>query len=293
MKSIITLFIILSVIITCKSNTGQPKINVVKKDSVSAQNNFTILDSIEAAGQRIRDTNYTYLNKILDSAIVLAQKKGFANPFTATIDTSAFAFKNLYATIEFGHIFSSDRWHLVIKRRINEYEDYDTSLYSDIYLVKNRSVLKVVADTCDDASAENYLEDVNHDGYKDYIVYSYSSAGCCPRNDETAYLYDHVTGRFVFDSFFNREAGSSAYTFYETSYGLGDFINLYKYKWSGLRKVMLEEIYQTKVSEKKRGITPVTYTRVFYPSGKKQILKHLPPEYKRLKMADYIGEGEN
>jgi hypothetical protein len=56
---------------------------------------------------------------------------------------------------------------------------------------------------------------------------------------------------------------------------------------------LLEEIYVTPTKEGEMNEHPTSYTRIFYPSGKKQIIKKLPDEYARLKMAEYISELED
>ena len=283
--------LIIPIIISCHSNSKSPEQvkQVQKKDTNIANNNFVDFDSIEVRRQRLLDTNYTFLNRLLDSSLSIAHRHDFEQALTATLYTNVFRFKNMYATISFGNLFSTDRKHLLIKRFINFYNDFETSLYSDIYLFDKSTFKKVASDTSD-SYKEDYFEDANHDGYKDYIVQSYSGAGCCPRNLEMAYLYNYKNGRLKSEEFFNREIGSSADFFYETSYGLGDYINLYKYKWSGLKKILLEEIYVTHVSEGKK---PTTYTKVNYPNGKKQRLKQLPSDFKKLKMAEYITKLES
>ena len=290
-------FLIISIIIllSCRSNpknSGQTK-ELPKKDTAISANTFIDFDSIEVRRQRLLDTNYSFLDKLLDSSLNLAYKQGFEKAFTVTLDTSVFKFKNMYATISFGHLFSDDRQHLIIKRFINEYSDYQTSLYSDIFLLDKKSFKKVAADTSDNGYDEDYFEDVNHDGYKDYIVESYSGAGCCPRNLEMGYVYNPQNGHFKNIDFFNRETDSLSTNFFETSYGLGNYINLYKYKWQGLKKVLLEEIYVTPTKEGTMNPHPTSYTRILYPNEKKQKIKKLPKEYVRLKMAEYISPLEN
>jgi hypothetical protein len=295
MKFCFLIIIPIIILISCQNNPknyGQAK-ELSKKDTNISTNNFVDFDSIEVRRQRLLDTNYSFLDKLLDTSLNLAYKQGFERPFTLTLDTSLFRFKNMYATISFGHLFSNGRQHLIIKRFMNEYNDYETSLYSDIFLLYNSSFKKVAADTCDGGYGEDYFEDLNHDGYKDYIVQSYSGAGCCPRNLETGYVYTPQNGHFNNMDFFNRETDSLSTNFFETSYGLGNYINLYKYKWQGLRKILLEEIYVTPTKEGAMNPNPTSYTKIFYPSGKKQRIKKLPKEYARLRMAEYISALEN
>jgi hypothetical protein len=284
--------IIIPLIISCHNNPKNPEQvkEVQKKDTNIATNNIVDFDSIEVRRQRLLDTNYTFMNRLLDSSLRIAYKQGFEQPFALTLDSNFLRFKNMYATISFGHLFSNERKHLLIKRYINEYNDYETSLYSDIYLLDKNTFKKVAADTSDNGYGEDYFEDANHDGYKDYIVQSYSGAGCCPRNLEMAFLYNHKNGHFKAMYLFNREIDSATNLFYETSYGLGDYITLYKYKWSGLKKVLLEEISVTPPPEGKK---PISYTVVTYPVRQQRKTRQLPVDFRKLKMSDYITKVES
>jgi hypothetical protein len=295
MKFCFLIIITILILISCRSKPKDAGLRkeIPKKDTNISTNNFIDLDSIEVRRQRLLYTNYFFLDKLLDSSLNLAYKQGFEKPFTLTLDTGVFRFKNMHAAISFGHLFSDDRQHLIIKRFISEYRDFETSLYSDIFLLAKKSFKKVAADTSDIGYGEDYFEDVNHDGYKDYIIQSYSGTGCCPRNLEMGYVYIPQNGRFKIIDFFNREPDSLRTDFFETSYGLGNYINLYKYKWQGLKKVLLEEIYVSLTKEGTMNPHPTSYTRILYPSGKEQKIKKLPKEYARLKMAEYISPLEN
>lgn len=274
------------------SSTNQEK-NLATTDSNISDDSFVFLDSMETRRQSLRDTNYTFLDRLLDSALNLVKKQDLGKSYTGKVDSNVFNFKNMYATISFGHLFAVDRRHLIIKRFINEYSDYETILYSDIFLLDKNTFKKVAADTSDDGYGKNYFEDVNHDGYEDYLVYSYSGAGCCPRNLEMGYIYNSQNGHFESIDFFNRETDSLNTNFFETSYGRDNYINLYKYKWRGLTKVLLEEIYVTPTKEGVMNSHPKSYTKVLYPIEKKQKIKKLPKEYARLKMAEFISPIEN
>ena len=295
MKSGFLIIASIILLISCRSSPKpqSPKTKLTNADPNVSTNNFIDFDSIEVRRQRLLDTNYSYLDQLLESSLRLAYTQGIETSFNLTLDTSAFRFKNMYATISFGHLFANDRQHLIIKRFINEYGDYETSLYSDIFLLDKKSFKKVAADTSDNGYGEDYFEDVNHDGYKDYIVQSYSRAGCCPRSLEMGYVYNSQNGHFKNLDFFNRETDSLTTNFFETSYGLYNYINLYKYKWQGLKKVLLEEIYLIPTKEGTMNSHPTSYTRILYPGERKQKIKKLPREYARLKMAEYISQIEN
>jgi hypothetical protein len=250
------------------------------------QPNFKTVEQMEQYRQRLLDSNYSFLDKMLDTVLKAANQKTQEHSFSGKIDTALFGYKDMYATYEFGNIFSNDKKHLLVKRFINEYSTYSGSLYSDIYLLRNNSFEKVAADTVTETFEENF-EDLNCDGFRDYVVNSYSGAGCCPRSADNGYLYKRKSGDFVFVDFFNRESNCPDKVFYETSYGYNYDIEVYKYKWVGMKKVLLESFGPTFISWDLNK-NPKTYTKIIYPSGKKLILKNAPAEYRKLKIFDYF-----
>ena len=196
MKVYVIIFLVF-IALSCKHSVTK---NDYLQTDTAAKKADTILKSKfldedwEEKGNRLRDTNYQYLNRILDKVLLTAEQHKGDNLFYGTVDTNVYHFKNMFATFQYGNIFSSDRKHLLVKRFINEYGGYQTSLFTDIYILKNNRFKKVVADTADIGYTEDTLMDINLDGFKDYMVSQYSGAGCCPRDDRIAFLYNSKTG---------------------------------------------------------------------------------------------------
>lgn len=272
------------------NNKNTDIINSEKQDSSIGQKNIKTTDEIVEFRKKLLDTNYYYLNHLLEAVLTSVNQKKQTHFIIGKIDSSIFNFKNMYATYEFGNIFSKEKKHLIVKRFINEYADYETSLYSDIYLFENNSFINVASDTADGGySGGEELKDLNSDGYKDYVVFTYSTAGCCPRSSENGYIYNSQNGHFEFVDFFNRESDYLKKIVYESDYGSPGLILFYKYKWVGLKKILIESIGPTKTSlEMYSFAKPYTYTKILYPREKKKILKEMPSEYKKLEMYDYF-----
>src|ERR1043165_2625091 len=91
---IITPILVLTACRSNPKNSPQPP-GTIKKDTSTYDNSSTNLDSIEAHGQKIRDTNYIFLGKLLDSALNLSYQQGFKKPYEITVDTNGFRFKNM------------------------------------------------------------------------------------------------------------------------------------------------------------------------------------------------------
>jgi hypothetical protein len=275
-------------VLGCNHNkkSSQDSKDLSNTDTSSGRPNFKTVEQMEKDRESLLDSNYSYLGKMLDTILKAANQRIQEHSFSGKIDTSAFGYKDMYATYEFGDIFSKDKKHLLVKRFINEYNNYSGSLYSDIYLFRNNSFEKVAADTASESFEENF-EDVNCDGFMDYVVNSYSGAGCCPRSVDNGYLYKPQNGHFVFVDFFNRESICPKKFFYETSYGYSVDIEVYKYRWAGLKKVLIESFGPTFISWN-TNTPPKTYTKTIYPSRKKITLKNAPGEYRKLKIFDYF-----
>jgi hypothetical protein len=243
----------------------------------------------EEQGNKLRDTNYRFLNKILNKVLKIAEKHKSNSQYKGTIDTSVYHFKNMYANFQFGNIFSADRKHLLVRRFINEYGGYQTSLFSEIYILKDNHFEKLVSDTANIGYSEDTLQDINLDGYKDYVVSQYSGTGCCPRDARVAYLYNIRNGKFEIVDLFNPEFDNTNKLIYEMDYGSPGLVSLEKSKWKGLTKIRVESIsptyFQNRIDSFEK---PYTYTKTIYPSEKLLILKEVPKEYKKLQNFEYF-----
>ncbi|MEM6328594.1 MAG: hypothetical protein AAF791_15880 [Bacteroidota bacterium] len=98
-----------------------------------------------------------------------------------------------------GRLFSPEHRHLFIQiddRGVNgSYEVVgavfgldDWRLSSEPVLVERTGGMNYMADT---------LRDANGDGLRDYIVRSYSSAGCCRRDAHSVHLFNSASGGFA------------------------------------------------------------------------------------------------
>ena len=276
-----------------------PQKNYLKTDTITKKADTIFKSKFldedwEEKGNRLRDTNYQYLNRILDKVLLTAEQHIGNNLFKGTVDTNIYHFKNMFATFQYGNIFSSDRKHLLVKRFINEYGGYEISLFTDIYILANNRFKKLVADTADIGYTEDTLMDINLDGFKDFMVSQYSGAGCCPRDDKTAFLYNSKTGDFETVGFFNPEFDNKNRLIYEMDYGSPGLVSIDKSKWSGLSKVKIESIAPTHFQDMIDSfVKPYCFTKTIYPGEKAKIIKDVPSEYKKLKNYEYFIQYQN
>lgn len=263
---------------------------LVKTADSSSQKRIVDLEDWEGKGKKRRDTNYQYLDRILVNVLQAASQHKTDSFFNGRIDTSAYQFKNMYATFQFGSIFSKDQRHLLIKRFINEYDGlFGASLLSDIYILKKNRFVKLVSDTANIAYTGDTLNDINFDSFKDFVVSQYSGAGCCPRDLRIAYLYNHKTGGFEPEVLFNPEFDNKHKLIYEMDYGHPGFVSLSKSKWHGLSKVMVESISPMHFENRMDSfVRPYSYTKTIYPVEKTFVLKAVPEEYKKLTHYEYF-----
>lgn len=243
----------------------------------------------EEKGRKTWAENYSYLDKILQQVLQQAEAHKRDASYQGYIDTGVYHFKNLQAGFEFGNIFSKDRKHLLVKRYFNPFEGYETYFYTDIYLLLGNRFKKLVADTAEIGFTEDSLVDVNLDGFKDFMISSYSGAGCCPRDARTVYLYNPKTGNFEGEGLFNPEFDNAKKLVYQMDYGYPGELSLDKYRWEGLSLVKIESIYPTHIGLSMDSfVKPYCFTRTTYPGEKTETLKTVPPEYRKLKNYDYF-----
>lgn len=262
--------------------------SITKKTDTSEQHKI-INENWEEKGNRLRDTNYQYLSKILDNVLTSAGQHKNDNFFNGIIDTSVYHFKNMYATFQFGNIFSVDRKHLLVKRFIDEYDSYEKTLLSDIYILKNNRFIKLIADTAGIGYYEDTLKDINLDGFKDFIVSQYSHTGCCPRDDKIAYLYNNKNGDFETVGFFNPEFDNTNKLIYEMDYGHPGEVSMEKSKWNKLSKIKIESISPKHFDNRIDSfVKPYSFIKIIYPSQKTITVKDVPEEYKKLKNFEYF-----
>jgi hypothetical protein len=278
---------VILLVIGCRGKSKNQNLETTEQnvDSNLSINELDDFDTTDVRNWSLWDSNYTHFNHLLDTSLKIANRHKYEKTFNLTLKPGGLKY-GMYATISFGHLFANDRKHLLIKRGVGE-KEWISELYSDIFLLDNNSFKKMASDTSYELVEESF-EDLNQDGYKDYVVQSYSTSGCCPRNLEKGYIYNPGNGHFTSLDFFNREMDSLSNDFFETSYGLGNHISLFKYKWKGLKKILVEEIYVQHIGETPKDLNPNYYTRLVYPGGRKQKIKRLPKEFARLKMAGYI-----
>ena len=278
--------------INCNNTATKEKylqIDTLKTNSDTSFQQKVSVEDWEEKGNKLRDTNYKFLNRLLDKVLKTAEHHKKDNFYNGIIDTSVFHFKNINATFQFGNFFSSDRKHLIIRRFINEYDGIETSLFSDIYILKGNKFEKIISDTADIGYSQDTLQDINLDGYKDFVISQYSGAGCCPRDARVAYLYNVKNGKFKTVDFFNPEFDNTNKCIYEMDYGSPGLVSIEKSKWIGLSKIKIESIspthFQNRIDSFEK---PYTYTKTIYPSEKLLILKEVPKEYKKLKNFEYF-----
>src|SRR6187549_2269961 len=75
-----------------------------KTDTSSGQPNFKTIEQMEQSRQRLLDSNYSFLDKVLDTVLKAANQRTQEHSFSGKIDTALFGYKDMYATYEFGNI---------------------------------------------------------------------------------------------------------------------------------------------------------------------------------------------
>lgn len=270
-----------------KDSPSQADTEITKTDTLLKQNITT--EDLEEEQRKLADSNSYYLNLILDKVLQTSKKYKNRNLYSGSIDTSVYHFRNVHATFLVGNVFSKDRKHLLVKRFINEYGGFGTSLFFDIYTLKENQFKKLISDTANIGYTQDTLEDINADGFKDFIVSQYSGVGCCPRDDRMAYLYNNKNGSFEAVNLFNPEFDYKHNTVYEMDYGYPGEVSIEKSVWKGLTKILVESLSPNHFENRMDSfVKPYSYIKTVYTGEKTIILKDVPNEYKKLNNFEYF-----
>ena len=70
-------------------------------DTSPRQPHFRTVEEIEQFRQRLLDSNYSFLGKMLDTVLRAANQRKQEDSFSGKIDTTLFRYKEMYATYEF------------------------------------------------------------------------------------------------------------------------------------------------------------------------------------------------
>lgn len=225
------------------------------------------------------------LDSILEQAIQTVKPKlklkSFFRDYEALLDDSV----SIKVEIKLGHLFSNKNKHVMICRANHEY------MLFDIYKIVDNKIENVIEfrDPWGPTFINDTIQDVNGDGYKDFVVQWYPSSGCCRRNIYDVYLNINGTDTFTNQyEFINPTFSAKEKIIRGVLYGHPGEVGLYKYKWNNLKVDTVEFIYPDQSDTTKRHNIK-TYKRLYSSKNvKKEKLKSLPKEYKNIESFEWF-----
>jgi len=282
MRYRIVFFFYVSLVLTlfsCQENSNtrvlskkDKKVEKPKSSDNKKQNSKQNVDSLK-------------LDSILEQAVSKVkpklQLKSFFRKYEALLDDST----SIKVEIKLGHLFSNKNKHVIICRTNYEY------MLFDIYKIVDNQLENVIkfSNSSGPTFSNHSVQDVNGDGYKDFLVHWYPSSGCCRRNIFDVYLNINGTGsftnqyQFINPTFFPKEKVIRG-----VLYGHPGEVGLYKYKWNHLKVDTVEFIYPDQSDTTKRHYIK-TYQRLYSSKNvKKEKLYFLPKEYRNIESFEWF-----
>jgi hypothetical protein len=289
------LFLILTttLLFSCQNATKQQKTAITDTSLHKTPHQDTLPPTLALSEEEQEQRRTAFENKektysirqslILNHALAYANgnknQNSFQHEFTMTPGDSSHI---VTTQMIFGHLFSPDKKHLLIRRLSTNQS------ICNIFLLEKENFKKVCEHEQFGLShLEDSILDVNGDNYRDFLVLWYPYSNCCRRNVVRVYLYQPATGGFTRNyEFINPTFSSAEKIIRGVEYGHPGRIGLYKYQWNGLTVDTIEYIYPYANNHDK---FIKTKTRIYKPTEDEgTVLNDLPKEYKRIEGIDWF-----
>lgn len=212
------------------------------------------------------------LGVALDTAYNHIANDSFEKNFDYFIDSSY----SISLTVSTNKVLS-ERQHLFIRRKSA------LTVCIDIYLNTMDRYEKVLShEQWELTYTSDTLQDVNGDGYRDFLVNWYGSNGCCLKNFYDVYLFKPKAAdfspkiTFINPTFFPKEKIIRG-----VAYGHPGDTDLYTYKWNGSKVDTIEHISPDRIKKGK-------YIHFNNRTGKETAIQSVPLEYRNIYGYDWF-----
>lgn len=227
-----------------------------------------------------------WLDSVLREALAVARphlgEAHFDQQFEARDTTQGHATVRL----QIGNLLAGRQQHLLVRRKsVSRNRQWVNTVRFDVYRVARPALTPVLSqEQWDMEYVGDTLRDVNGDGYKDFIVDTYGTNGCCLKAFSEVYLFRPATGGFSQGfEFINPTFSARERVIRGVCYGHPGATQMYKYRWRGAAVDTLEYIFY---EEKPDGRRTRNILRARYQMGKGPAdtlrLARMPPEYTRI-----------
>jgi hypothetical protein len=255
----------------------------LKKDSglVLSQSSYLTPLSKQREDDDIKESNVdSALDIMMHDVLLYASKHRNSRDFKKKLNNWHFTY-DAEAAITFGNFFSAEKKHLIVKRLL-----WESVVAVDVFLYQKGKFKLVCGEQFDpNTYVDDTIKDINGDHLKDFLVHWYPSSGCCRRDIYYTFLYQ-TDGSFTHRyNFINPTFSPSEKIIRGLGYGHPGDVELYKYKWNGLRVDTIEMIFPDTLRKRyhifKRWKDVDNYT-----AGK--FIKHIPKEYQNIESYDWF-----
>lgn len=276
---------ILLILIGCVQTSEQDKKMHTTRGPIQTDTTRINLPKEERQKQREEESRIDSLR--LDSALRNAFKiarpafKGdnLTKYFELQPDDSSYT---IAIDIVIGNLFKDKHKYFLLRRRV------PWATYLDLFKISDEKAEKIIER---EQGSMNYIRDTifdaNGDGFKDFLVHSYPSSGCCRRDVYHVYLNQPHKESFTQEyQFINPTFSAKEKIIRGVEYGHPGEVGLYKYKWNGLQVDTIEFIYPNIYT---RGQFIKTNKPAYRPTFKEGVvLKAVPKEYHNVESYEWF-----
>ena len=225
-------FVTSSIDSTQKNNEKNEPERLERRKQIEAQE---VLDSLR-------------LDKILKKALGIGKSNINKTNFSMDFQTIDTVNGDVETNVTIGNLFSKVQKHLLIKRHAVGY------IFINVFKINKEDIKPVLYHKQWNIEYVNdTIQDINGDGYFDFVVNTYGSTGCCLKAFSNVYLLQSNRGTFTNGfEFINPTFSPKEKIIRGVCYGHPGETEMYKFKWNGENVDTIEYVYYERNAKGKK-----------------------------------------
>lgn len=276
---------------SCATDSSQIAVKEAPSDSVlshvDSAESGRLMKRREVQDIALHAKRSDILNRALSIARDRWQKGSFREEFIA-FDSNL---GNVTTQVGWGYLFHNRERHLIVKQHVSGGPEVVGTLFFDFFTHRDEDFVPLLSrEQWDMEYVNDTVQDINGDGYNDFVVNTYGVNGCCMKAFSSVYLFQPLKGTFTEEfEFINPTFSPKEKVIRGMSYGHPGETDLYKYRWKDWGIDTVEFVYHDKEN---KGYIVDRGNSFSHKNRIRKRVKQVPHEYQTIYGYDWFtGEG--